>query len=89
MIVLNVPYAWQANVPMSRNGLAEAEIDAIGMPRPVVGLSLNALSFARLPLRRQQVNQRFQPALHTGKTLFWVHSATSLESDQAVHGRKQ
>ena len=38
--VLNVPYEWQANVPMSRNnGLTEAEIDAIGTPGPVEGLS--------------------------------------------------
>jgi len=29
--ILDVPYEWQANVPMSRNnGLTEAEIDAIG-----------------------------------------------------------
>ena len=38
--VLNVPYEWQANVPMSRNnGLTEAEIDHIGPPGSVVGLS--------------------------------------------------
>ena len=29
--VLDAPYEWQANVPMSRNnGLSDAEIDAIG-----------------------------------------------------------
>ena len=37
--VLNVPYEWQANVPMSRNnGLTQAEIDAIGTPGSVEGL---------------------------------------------------
>ncbi len=38
--VLNVPYEWQANVPMSRNnGLTQAEIHAIGTLGPVEGLS--------------------------------------------------
>ncbi len=38
--VLNVPYEWQANVPMSRNnGLTEAEINHIGTLGAVVGLS--------------------------------------------------
>ena len=41
------------------------------------------------PLRRQKVNERFQAALYAGKTLFGVHSAASLQSDQAVHGGKQ
>ena len=36
---LNVPYEWQANVPMSRNnGLTEQEIQSIGTPGEVQGL---------------------------------------------------
>jgi Carboxymuconolactone decarboxylase family len=38
--VLNVPYEWQANVPMSQNnGLSEAEIAHIGTRGSIVGLS--------------------------------------------------
>ena len=37
--VLNVPYEWQANVPMSlNNGLTQDEIDRIGTADPVAGL---------------------------------------------------
>ena len=37
--VLNAPYEWQANVPMSlNNGLTQAEIDRIGADGPVQGL---------------------------------------------------
>ena len=36
---LNVPYEWQANVPMSRNnGLTDDQIEHIGTPGPVEGL---------------------------------------------------
>jgi alkylhydroperoxidase family enzyme len=38
--VLNAPYEWQANVPMSRNnGLTENEIERIGTPGPVSGVA--------------------------------------------------
>ena len=37
--VLNVPYEWQANVPMSlNNGLTQAEIDAAAADGPVAGI---------------------------------------------------
>ena len=37
--VLNAPYEWQANVPLSlNNGLTQAEIDRIGTDGPVQGL---------------------------------------------------
>ena len=37
--VLDAPYEWQANVPMSRNnGLSDAEIERIGTPGPVSGI---------------------------------------------------
>lgn len=38
--VLNVPYEWQANVPMSlNNGLSQAEIDAAASDGPVTGVA--------------------------------------------------
>ncbi len=40
--VLDAPYEWQANVPMSlNNGLTQAEVDMIGVDGPVQGLPEN------------------------------------------------
>ncbi len=37
--VLDVPYEWQANVPMSRNnGLSDMEIERIGTPGPITSI---------------------------------------------------
>lgn len=46
--VLDVPYEWQANVPMSlNNGLTEAEIDAIAADGAVTGIGPDAVLLCR------------------------------------------
>ena len=42
--VLNAPYEWQANVPMSlNNGLTQVEIDAAAADGPVIGIGADTL----------------------------------------------
>lgn len=46
--VLNVPYEWQANVPMSlNNGLTQAHVDAAATDGPVTGVELDYVLVCR------------------------------------------
>ncbi len=46
--LLNVPYEWQANVPMARNvGVTDAEITQIASASPVTGLDATAALICR------------------------------------------
>ena len=46
--VLNAPYEWQANVPMSlNNGLTQAEIDAAASDGPVEGIGIDYVLVCR------------------------------------------
>ena len=46
--VLNAPYEWQANVPMSlNNGLTQAEIDAAAADGPVAGIGSDSVLVCR------------------------------------------